>query len=132
VLLTTQYLDEADRLCDSIVVVDHGLVIAEGTPDQLKSRVGGERLDVRIADPAQRDLALKTLGVVGKTAPHTKVGAVRVALRERRGAIARAVRQFDDVGVAIEDITIVSPTLDDVFLQLTGHGADEDQPGGEK
>jgi ABC-2 type transport system ATP-binding protein len=130
VLLTTQYLDEADRLCDSIAVVDHGLVIAEGTPSSLKSRVGGERLDIRIADPAQRELAIRTLAAVGEGAPYAEDGSVRIAVRERRGAVARAVRELDDAGVAIDDIAIVTPTLDDVFLQLTGHAAEEDGAGG--
>jgi ABC-2 type transport system ATP-binding protein len=132
VALTTQYLDEADRLCDSIVVVDHGLIIAAGTPEELKIRVGGERLEVQIADPIQREVAVRRLVSLGEGAPYAEDGAVRVPLRERQGAIARAVRELDEVGVAIDDITIVTPTLDDVFLQLTGHGAEENGQGSER
>ena len=126
VLLTTQYLDEADRLCDRISVIDQGLVIAEGTPEELKRQVGGERLDIRLGDVAERDRAIEALVGFGDTAPYAEDGSVRVPLRERKGAIARAVRQLDDAGVAIDDIVIVTPTLDDVFLQLTGHAAEED------
>ena len=126
VLLTTQYLDEADRLCDRIAVIDQGLVIAEGTPEELKRQVGGERLDIRLGDGAERDRAIEALVGFGDTAPYAEDGSVRVPLRERKGAIARAVRQLDDAGVAIDDIVIVTPTLDDVFLQLTGHAAEED------
>jgi len=126
VLLTTQYLDEADRLCDRISVIDQGLVIAEGTPEELKRQVGGERLDIRLGDMAERDRAIEALVGFGDTAPYAEDGSVCVPLRERKGAIARAVRQLDDAGVAIDDIVIVTPTLDDVFLQLTGHAAEED------
>jgi ABC-2 type transport system ATP-binding protein len=130
VMLTTQYLDEADRLCDDMAVIDQGLVIAEGSPDELKASVGGERLDIRLCDSTEGARAVEALGLVGTEAPYVEDGSVRVRLAERQGAIAQAVRQLDDAGVAIDDIAIVTPTLDDVFLQLTGHAAEADEEDG--
>ena len=100
-------------------------MIAEGTPDELKRQVGGERLDIRLCESTERDRAIEALSGFGDTPPYAEDGSVRVPLRERRGAIARAVRMLDDADVAIDDIAIVTPTLDDVFLQLTGHAAEE-------
>jgi ABC-2 type transport system ATP-binding protein len=130
VLLTTQYLDEADRLCDRISVVDHGLVIAEGTPGELKSQVGGERLDIRLCDPSASDRAIAVLSTLGGDGAYTEDGLVRLPLRERQGVIAGAVRALDDAGVAIDDLAVVTPTLDDVFLKLTGHAAEDETEGG--
>ena len=124
VLLTTQYLDEADRLTDRIAVIDQGLVIAEGTPTELKAQVGGERLDIHLCDRQRGEEAVAALASIASDPPFLEDGSVRVPVAERRGTIADAVRRLDDAGIAIDDISVSTPTLDDVFLKLTGRAAE--------
>ena len=124
-LLTTQYLEEADHLAHDIAVVDRGRVIAEGTSDELKDRVGGERLEVELEDDADAERALAALAEMSHERPTRDEHTVRAPVRNRSGAIAEAVRRLDEVGVGIEDIALRRPTLDDVFIALTGHAAEE-------
>ncbi len=132
VLLTTQYLDEADRLADRIAVIDRGRVIADGTTDELKDRLRGERLEVRLVDPAavpRATAALRALGEI-ETAGAAGDGIVTAQLHTRDGAIVQAVRRLDAAGIDVEDVALRRPTLDDVFLSLTGHTADDRARGG--
>jgi len=125
-LLTTQYLEEADRLADNIVVIDHGSVIAEGTAAQLKSRIGSTHVEavVPTTDTERARSALATVGTV-TTADAQRGVAIQVSDPGR--AVLDAVRALDAAGVSVESLAIREPTLDDVFLELTGHAAEEEE-----
>ena len=134
VLLTTQYLDEADRLADRIAVMDRGRVIAEGSSDELKDQVGGERLDVMLDGDSDVEVAIAALESIAADRPAMSNGALSVPIRHRQGAIAEAVRRLDEAGVGIDDVAMHRPTLDDVFLTLTGRAAEpaeDDEDEGE-
>ena len=125
-LLTTQYLEEADRLADRIAVLDRGRVVAEGSSDELKRKVGGEVLEVRLADPAAVPEALRAARdlAAGDTRLHGDCLSIPVAAAS--GTVVRAVRVLDAAGVEVADIALRRPTLDDVFLSLTGRPASKE------
>ncbi|MGW0808861.1 ATP-binding cassette domain-containing protein [Nonomuraea sp. NPDC002799] len=121
VLLTTQYLEEADQLADRISVLDAGRVIAEGTPDELKSKLGGDRLDLVIHDPARLPEAAGILGRVASAPAEADrdTRRVRAPVRERVRALAETLEALSAAGIEVEDVALRRPTLDEVFLNLT-------------
>jgi ABC-2 type transport system ATP-binding protein len=124
VLLTTQYLEEADRLADRITVIDHGHVIAEGTADELKTRVGGSRVEVTLTHPAAAFAAMAALEGMSDEPPHADGALVRITVAEHAGAVMEAARRLSLAGVGVADLAAHRPTLDDVFLSLTGATAE--------
>ncbi|GAA1462016.1 ATP-binding cassette domain-containing protein [Nocardiopsis exhalans] len=124
VLLTTQYLEEADQLADTVAVIDHGRVIAEGTPDSLKSQVGGDRLDVLVHDPADLPAVAGLLGsaLAAPAQIHPAEHRVSVPAEDRMTSLTGAVRALDGSGLRIADLGVRRPSLDEVFLGLTGKG----------
>src|SRR5690348_4152116 len=128
-LLTTQYLDEADELADEIVVIDHGLVIAAGTSEQLKDRVGGDVLEFTVPDRARIDDAAAAIAKIGESEPHVdeETGVISMGVGSRGSdALIEAVRTLDNAAVETRGLALRRPSLDDVFLALTGHAAEED------
>jgi oleandomycin transport system ATP-binding protein len=132
VLLTTQYLDEADRLADEIVVIDHGRVIAAGTPQQLKTRVGGHVLQAQPADRADLEATERILAEFadGDDGTYTDGHLVRVTIDDR-SALGRVVRRLDEAGIQVDDLSLRSASLDEVFLAITGHLAEEEDESNE-
>jgi ABC-2 type transport system ATP-binding protein len=135
-LLTTQYLDEADRLADRICVVDAGRVIAEGTSSELKARVGGERLEVTLEQGGGLEDAARVLERYAHSDGGVRVDAERrylvATVAGGAGLLAAVVRDLDAARVKVDELGLHRPTLDDVFLTLTGHAAERDAPGHEE
>jgi ABC-2 type transport system ATP-binding protein len=132
VLLTTQYLDEADRLADRISVIDRGHVIAEGSSDELKDQLGGERLDVTLEDVADAEAAIAALEPIAAERPTLVDGVLRMPISQRKGTIGAAVLRLNEAEIGIDDVAMRRPSLDEVFLTLTGHTAEEEEGEGER
>ncbi len=127
VLLTTQYLEEADQLASKIVVLDHGSVIAQGTADELKTQVGGDRIEIDVVDSVDAQRAGDALASLASGAITTDATTGKIVIPVTGGstAIVSAVRVLDEQSIGIADIALRRPTLDDVFLSLTGHATEQ-------
>ncbi len=131
VLLTTQYLDEADELADHIAVIDHGLVVASGTPAELKARTGSQTLAVRAADRGLTGQVAAAVAEVAGVTPDVNPDTGLVTASIADPAVAPAVvRRLDDAGIVAAELSLRLPSLDEVFLTLTGHRAEEDAAAG--
>jgi oleandomycin transport system ATP-binding protein len=126
VLLTTQYLEEADQLADDIVVVDHGVVIATGTPDDLKTRVGGQILQVKPVNPSDRETVAGLVSVVAGDGMQVEGELVTVPVTDP-AVLPTIVRRLDEAGVLIAELSLRKSSLDEVFLSLTGHRVQDDK-----
>jgi len=130
ILLTTQYLDEADELADEIVVIDHGLVIAAGTAEELKGRAGGDVVEFTVPDRSRVGDAAAAVATLGEPHADPDTGVVSVGVGGRGSdALVDAVRALDAAGVVTRGLALRRPSLDDVFLTLTGHAAEEEELG---
>jgi ABC-2 type transport system ATP-binding protein len=133
IVLTTQYMEEADQLAEQISVIDCGQIIAEGTADQLKTKVGGDVLDLRLSERSQASdaaaLLAHTFGIPkSELTIDDELGIVLIPVQAGASALIDAVRALDGAGVAVADLGLRRPSLDDVFLSLTGHLAEEPRP----
>ncbi|MGH3377602.1 MAG: ATP-binding cassette domain-containing protein [Actinoallomurus sp.] len=127
-LLTTQYLEEADALADDIAIIDSGKVIAQGTADELKAQVGGERVELIVADRSEVPKAVAALRSLAAADPVVDEETHMVTIQVTGGtlALANVVRELDTAGVEAQDLALRRPTLDEVFLSLTGHATEEE------
>jgi len=137
VFLTTQYLEEADALADRVGIIDHGRIVAEGTPAELKAEIGRPTVEAVPRDPAERERVARALRPFGEAAGAARRGAASVRLEGGESQLADVVRALDAEGVAIEQLQLHAPSLDDVFLAKTGRsleGAGEEpgEPGSEE
>jgi len=131
ILLTTQYMEEADYLADNIVVIDGGKVIAEGTPDSLKAKIGSDRLEIIVAKGSSLQKAKDAIG--GKDAQvDEERRTISIATKAGVGTLKKALQQLEDAKISIENISLHRPTLDDVFLTLTGHAATQEESAEDK
>ena len=126
VLLTTQYLEEADQLADDIVVIDHGRVIAHGTASELKDAIGGDRIEVTIAESGRVGDAAAAIRQVSNGEVNIDDRTLSAPVSGGSTVLVEAVRALDASGIAVDDLTLRRPTLDDVFLSLTGHAAEDE------
>lgn len=126
VLLTTQYMEEADHLAETIVVIDKGRIVATGTPAELKSKVGGDVLEIHVADSSRVHEAALILQSLGNGTPEidAELGVVRIPVSDGTGILPKAIRALDISHIEVADLTLRRPTLDEAFLKLTGHRAD--------
>jgi ABC-2 type transport system ATP-binding protein len=136
VLLTTQYMEEADRLADEVVVIDRGRMIAQGPPDQLKTKIGGERIEVVLADSAHIPAARALLSELSsdEIRVEEQTCTVTAAVTDGVDVLRVVLQQLKDRAIPVDDVGLRRPTLDDVFLSLTGHGAEdaEESPDGKR
>jgi ABC-2 type transport system ATP-binding protein len=134
-LLTTQYLDEADELADEIVVIDHGLVIAAGTSEELKDRVGGDVVEFTVPDRGRLTDAARAVSDITESEPSLQAQTGEVSIRaghDGSEVLVQVVRNLDAAGIEVRGLALRRPSLDDVFLAITGHAAEEDEPPGRK
>ncbi|HEU4944597.1 MAG TPA: ATP-binding cassette domain-containing protein [Solirubrobacterales bacterium] len=129
VFLTTQYLEEADQLADNVAIIDSGRIVAEGTPDSLKTEIGNPHIQLQLAAGSIAE-AEEVCARVGKLLPPVDGRTVLVEVENGAADIPRVVRALDEAGIAVESLELVRPTLDDVFVAKTGHHLEKDEQGG--
>jgi ABC-2 type transport system ATP-binding protein len=124
VLLTTQYLEEADQLAQDIVVIDQGRVIAHGTSEQLKDQIGGDRIEIHVTDSSRIADAVRAVRSVSTGEPLVEDSRVSAPVTGGSTVLVNAIRALDADGIEVSDLVLRRPTLDDVFMSLTGHAAE--------